>query len=130
MYRMFLKANKFNQPLNFDTSNITCMENMFYCAESFNQPLNFDTSNVTNMKSMFYNARAFLDRYNNGASLPDKTEDIKEWININRDRMNAIDVKENQGKDITDIHSMNGIGLHDDFFTNITNLRQQINKNI
>ncbi len=56
---MFCCATNFNQPLNFDTSNVTDMSGMFYGATNFNQPLNFDTSNVTNIANMFYVASNF-----------------------------------------------------------------------
>ena len=51
---MFSNAIKFNQPLNFNTSNVTDMCYMFQYATNFNQPLNFDTSNVTDMSSILY----------------------------------------------------------------------------
>ena len=35
------------------------MEDMFRNAESFNQPLDFNTENVTNMYKMFDNANSF-----------------------------------------------------------------------
>merc|ERR1712086_940642 len=50
---MFESAKAFNQPLSFDTSKVTKMQQMFYWAEAFNQPLSFDTSKVTNMYGMF-----------------------------------------------------------------------------
>ncbi len=59
LYAMFAGATKFNEPVDFDTSNITNMKSMFYKATSFNQPVNFDTSNVTNMQSVFYEATSF-----------------------------------------------------------------------
>ena len=56
---MFYKATNFNQPLDFDTSGVTNMEGMFYGATSFNQLLDFDTGNVTNMGRMFIDATSF-----------------------------------------------------------------------
>ncbi len=56
---MFLWADRFNQPINFDTSNVTNMSYMFFGASKFNQSLNFNTSNVTNMSYMFNNAHSF-----------------------------------------------------------------------
>ena len=56
---MFYDATEFNQPLTFDTSQVTDMRGMFQSASAFNQPLTFDTSQVTNMEQMFWNARAF-----------------------------------------------------------------------
>ncbi len=119
MNSMFCNAEKFNQELNFDTSNVTSMISMFSYAKSFNQPLNFDTSSVTNMDYMFDKALAFENKYNSGRSLPNYTNEIKDWLNDNRDRMNAIDIKDQHGEDIddffsniTDIYSTNRIGLH------------------
>ena len=45
-------ASSFNQPLNWDVSNIKDMEYMF-CESVFNQPLNFNTKNVIYMSYMF-----------------------------------------------------------------------------
>ena len=68
---------------------------------------------------LFYNADAFLDKYNGGEPLPNYTDEIKEWIINNREKMNIIDIKEKHGKEIddffsnfNDIYSMNRIGLH------------------
>ena len=46
---MFNCLKMFDQPIHFDTSQVTNM-NMFHGAKSFNQPLDFDTSSVTDMK--------------------------------------------------------------------------------
>ena len=126
---MFYNARKFNQPLNFDTSKVTSLDGMFYNASAFNQELNFDTSKVTSMNSMFgyaesfnqaiifdtskvadmdymfYNANAFQNRYNNGEYLPDYTNEIKEWLNNNRDIMKAIDTKANYKNEIDNFFS-------------------------
>ena len=59
MWRMFLRASVFNQPLSFDTSKVTEMLDMFAITGAFNQPLHFDTSKVTNMWHMFTSASAF-----------------------------------------------------------------------
>ena len=40
-------AIAFNQPLTFDTSQVTDMQACFWSARAFNQPLTFDTSQVT-----------------------------------------------------------------------------------
>ena len=97
---MFYAAINFNQLLNFDTSEVTNMSNMFYEAISFNQPLNFDISSVINMKRMFYYAKEFTKKYNNDHKLSNETDDIKEWFNFNRERMNDIDIKEEHGEEI------------------------------
>ena len=48
---MFDGATNFNQPLDFDTRNVTNMGCMFISATNFNQPLDFDTRNVTRYAS-------------------------------------------------------------------------------
>ena len=95
------------------------MELMFYNAIEFNQPINFDISNIITMERMFCDADAFKDKYNNGNSLPYYTEDIKLWLEKNSEKMNIIDIKDTHGKElddffsnITDIYSTNRIGLH------------------
>ena len=46
-------ANRlFDQPVDFDTSLVTSMQQMFNYLANFNQPLDFDTSRVTNMNYM------------------------------------------------------------------------------
>ena len=126
MHAIFYQSKNFNQPIeNWDTSNVTDMSYMFCYARAFNHPLNFDTSNVKNMEWMFYNAKAFKDRYNSGKPLPEDTDDIKTWININRDRMNAIDIKENHGEEIDDFFS----NINLTFYQNATsNLLTECNK--
>eukprot|EP00964_Phaeocystis_antarctica_P046650 scaffold26979_cov53-Phaeocystis_antarctica.AAC.1 len=59
MQQMFYQTSAFNQPLSFDTSSVTTMHLMFYRAWAFNQPLSFDTSKVTTMHSMFLRASPF-----------------------------------------------------------------------
>lgn len=60
MQGMFLYATWFNAQVTFsDTSKVTNMSLMFQNATSFNKPLNFDTRSVTNMQSMFNYASAF-----------------------------------------------------------------------
>ena len=53
MDEMFEEAKRFNQPVNFDTSRVTIMGEMFRMAKVFNQPLSFDVSSVTNFEDMF-----------------------------------------------------------------------------
>ena len=116
MASMFNNASSFNQPLNFNTSKVTSMISMFSYARVFNQPLNFDISNVISMYEMFNETNAFKDKYNNGKTLLDYTEDIKEWLNDNRYRMNDLDIKDKYGNQI------------DDFFSDITNLTKEIKR--
>ena len=49
---MFEEARSFNQPLNWDVSNVTDMSAMFYGASSFNQPLNHWGEKVSNVATM------------------------------------------------------------------------------
>jgi prepilin-type N-terminal cleavage/methylation domain-containing protein len=58
--QLFYGAYAFNQPLNWDTSNVTTMWQTFIFATSFNQPLSaWDTSKVTRMMQMFMAASSF-----------------------------------------------------------------------
>ena len=97
---MFYNTIEFNQPLNFDTTNVISMEGMFYRANIFNQPIIFDISKATIMSYMFEKTKAFLDKYNSGEPLPNYTNEIKEWIINNRERMNDIDLKDKYGEEI------------------------------
>ena len=56
---MFDLCESFNQPLEWDVSNVTNMSSMFENCESFNQPLEWDVSNVTVMSYMFENCESF-----------------------------------------------------------------------
>lgn len=57
---MFMFAEAFNQPLSFNTANVTDTAAMFTGAKAFNQQLpSFDTAKVTNMLGMFDTATAF-----------------------------------------------------------------------
>ena len=102
MCGMFDETENFNQNIsNWNVSNVTSMSYMFYDAKAFNQNIsswNFD--NIISCDYMFYNAKGFKDRYNSGKPLPEDTDDIKTWININRDKMNEIDIKETQGEEL------------------------------
>ncbi len=132
MLDMFFFAKDFNQPINdWYTSNVTYMSYLFYEARSFNQPIDsWDISKVTEMSymftktlefnqnisswnlenirycdCMFNKAESFIDKYNSGEPLPYRIDDIKEWFNLNRDRMNAIDIKEKYGKEVDSFFS-------------------------
>jgi hypothetical protein len=65
MLCMFAGATVFNQPLSFDTSQVTTMSHIFVEATAFNQPLNWNTSKVTDMQDMFDGATSF----NNGGQV-------------------------------------------------------------
>ena len=117
MKGMFSYAINFNQLVNFDTSNVTSIISMFSYTRSFNQAINFNTSNVIDMDWMFYNAEAFQDKYNSGKELLYHTNEIKEWINNNRDKMNNLDIKDKYGDQIND------------FFSNIKKMDNSIREN-
>ena len=111
MRAMFCLAKEFNQALdNWNVSNVTQMSEMFQQASNFNQPLNnWNVSNVTYMGYMFYNAKSFKEKYNSGEPLPTNTDDIKDWFNLNREKMNVISIKDQHGDEI------------DEFFTSFSN---------
>jgi hypothetical protein len=56
---MFGCAIKFNQIIDFNTENVTCMSGIFSNAYSFNQHLFFNTEKVTSMREMFCGASIF-----------------------------------------------------------------------
>ena len=102
---------------NWDTSKVTDVEFIFNNALLFNQNIsNWNLDKIENCDNMFEEAEAFLDKYNSGKPLPADSEDIKKWLIKNRDRMNAIDTKNNYGKEI------------DGFFSNITNLTKEVKR--
>jgi len=53
---MFDGASSFNQPLEFNTENVSDMHEMFIDASSFNQPLEFNTDNIIDMTWIFLNS--------------------------------------------------------------------------
>ena len=59
---MFNYATSFNQPINWNTENVTLTTNMFDHATSFNQSINWNLSNSTDLSYMFTYATSF----NNG----------------------------------------------------------------
>ena len=56
---MFYNDTMFNQPVNFNTSQVRAMSGMFQNAKAFNRPINFDTRLVRNMQNMFQGAKSF-----------------------------------------------------------------------
>ncbi len=93
MELMFQKAIAFNHALDkWDVSSVTNMHWLFAYAKEFNQALDkWKISNVRDMGGMFYNTIAFEKRFNNGNSLPEDTNDLKQWLKENRDKMLAIE---------------------------------------
>lgn len=73
---------------------------MFFEAKSFNQPILWDVSKVINIYCIFYKAKAFQDRFNNGNQLPEETNELKEWLINNRDRMIALNINNNDRKEL------------------------------
>ena len=100
MFNMFTFNREFNSPLNdWDVSNVIDMSYMFWDAISFNQNISsWNLENIVICNYMFDKAKSFINKYNNGKPLPDYTNAIKEWFNLNRDRMNEIDIKKHMEK--------------------------------
>ena len=118
MEGFFYNAISFNQDISsWNVSNVFDISKMFYNAEKFDKNIsNWNLDKIENCDNMFEEAEAFLDKYNSGKPLPADSEDIKKWLIKNRDRMNAIDTKNNYGKEI------------DGFFSNITNLTKEVKR--
>ncbi len=131
MFKMFAFNREFNSPLNnWNTSNVVCTENMFWNARAFDQNISsWNLENAVICNYMFDKAESFINKYNSGEDLSYYTDDIKEWFNFNRDKMNEIDIKKTHGKkiddffsNITDIYSTNRIGLHENLLTECNKL--------
>jgi len=96
MSHMFNGAIIFNQPLNWDVSNVTNMAFMFYYAGSFTGPLiwtnpetgetgPWNVSNVTNMSHMFAGATSFNQPLNwDVSNVTDMQGMFNEAINFNQ----------------------------------------------
>ena len=141
MYGMFRDAKAFNQPLdNWKTYNVLFMDEMFCNAESFNQDINswdiskvkdmgwmfnnaknfdkpilWDLSKVETLIFIFYEAKAFQDKFNNGDFLPKYTRKLKEWFVENRDIMMALNINDNDKKEL------------DNYFENIKSINLNLN---
>ena len=87
-YKIF--CDDFND--KYDYSSITDMRYLFSNTD-LNKNLKFipklNTSNVIDMYGMFDKAIAFEKRFNNGKSLPKDTNDLKQLLKENRDKMLA-----------------------------------------
>ena len=116
MNGMFYESKNFNSDISkWDVSNVKDIDYMFAYTKAFNQNIsNWDFTNIKECDYVLKNAEAFIDKYNSGEPLPKYTDNIKDWVNLNRDRMNEIDIKDNHGKDI------------DDFFNIISNTKKII----
>jgi surface protein len=108
MKRLFNGATIFNQDIiNWDVSNVTNMGSMFFEAKAFNKNIaNWDFTNIKECDYMLKNAEAFEEKYNNGESLPNYIDEVKRWFNFNRDKMDAIDIKNTHGKKIDNFFSI------------------------
>ena len=104
MENMFREAHNFNSNIeNWNVSNVTNMNSMFYSAEKFNQNISsWNLDNVIDCDSMLFYTKAFEKKYNYNLLLSYHTTNLKNWLNENRDRMKAIDVKDKYGKEIDD----------------------------
>ena len=107
MSYMFRHAKSFNQPIDsWDVSNVTFMESMFEMSKKFNQNISsWNLDKIEYFDFMFEEAKPFLDKYNNGEPLSSYTDEIKKWFNLNRDKMNMIDVKDKHGTEIDNFFS-------------------------
>ena len=128
MIYMFYEAKKFNQDIsNWNVSNVTSMDFMFEKAINFDKNIskwNFD--NIKSCYGMFFKTVAFLDKYHHGYNFGHQTEDIKDWFNKNRDKMNEIDLKLNHEKEINDFFSK--IQDKNSIYKNNFNLLTECNK--
>ena len=107
MNHLFMNSMFNGDISNWNVSNVTNMDVMFDNAKSFNQNIsswNFD--NIINCDYMFNKAKAFCDKYNNGNPLPEDTDKTKEWFNLNRERINMIEIKEKHGEEIDNFFSI------------------------
>ncbi len=118
MNGMFYESKNFNSDISkWDVSNVKDIDYMFAYTKAFNQNIsNWDFTNIRECDYVLKNAEAFIDKYNSGEPLPNYTDKIKEWFNLNRERMNDIDLKDKYGEEV------------DDFFLNLNTLNKSLNK--
>ena len=108
MDSMFSGTTKFNSDIsNWDISNVITMDYMFANTKKFNQNISsWNLENIVNSYYMFDNAKAFLDKYNSGEPFPTNTNEIKDWFNLNIERMNMISIKDQHGDEIDEFFSL------------------------
>ncbi len=107
----FLRAKKFNSDIGkWNISNVKNMSSLFFYAENFNSDISKWNLENIDCDYMFDNAKAFYKKFNNNIPLPSENNDIKEWLNNNRDIMKAIDTKANYKNEV------------DNFFSNFSNI--------
>ena len=95
------------------------MVSMFYGTREFNQNIsNWNLENIEDLNEIFEEAKAFIKKYNSDKPLPEDTKEIKNWFNLNRERMNMIDVKDKHGTEI------------DNFFSNFSKINNINSLNI
>lgn len=91
---MFQRANMFISEVNdWDVSNVTKMDAIFSYTSSFDKSI--DKWNINDSNSFeyaFVEAYAFINRFNNGAELPENTKGFKIWFDDNKENMKSIDV--------------------------------------
>lgn len=90
---MFCECSSFNQPLNWNVSNVEDMTLMFAGCHNFNQPLNsWNTSSVMQMSQMFYDCSRFnqpLDQWN-VSNVEDMTLMFYRCTNFNQNLTNWV----------------------------------------
>ena len=114
---MFAYTKEFNQNISsWNLENVINMSSIFLDAKAFNQNISkWNLENIINCDCMFNKAESFIDKYNSSEPLPYTTEAIKKWFNLNRDKMNEIDIKEKYGEEV------------DNFFFKFTNINIEVN---
>ncbi len=108
MDSMFSGTTKFNNDIsNWNISKVIDIYGMFNGATKFNQNIsNWCLDNVLDCQFMLDNAKAFLDKYNSNEPFPTNTNEIKDWFNLNRERMNMISIKDQHGDEIDEFFSL------------------------
>lgn len=92
MDNMFYKAKNFNDDLNnWNTNKLESLWEAFVDCHSFDKPLyNWNFNNIKECESAFRNALAFEDKYNDCDRLPTGVVELKSWFKDNRESMIAL----------------------------------------